>query len=104
MFLLTFAGTVLVAQIAAQRQRRRTRKQLWGNLGTEEGVDALLNTGWKVNGSKMEVYDKRGWGYRDDDSMLIGGWEQTEYVGAEITLTQDSVTTHETYTNSRLLR
>lgn len=99
-FLGTFIGTVLLTQIAAQRQRTRTRQQLWGNLGTEEGVDALLNTGWKVNGSKMEIYDKRGWGYRDDDSMLIGGCEQTEFVGAEITVTQDSVTTPETYKRS----
>lgn len=68
---------MLLTQIAAVRQRQRTTKQLWGNLGTEEGVNALLNTGWKVKGSKMEVYDKAGRGYSDDDSMLIGGFEQS---------------------------
>jgi hypothetical protein len=76
--------------MAAYRQRQRTTKQLWGNLGTEEGVDALLNTGWKVKGSKMEVYDKAGWGYRDDDSMLIGGVEQSTFADADVTVTQDS--------------
>jgi hypothetical protein len=77
----------LLTQIAAYRKRRRRRKELWGNLGTEEGVDELLKTGWKLKGSKMEVYNKAGLGYRDDDSMLIGGYEQCEFVGAEITVT-----------------
>jgi hypothetical protein len=86
-------------QVASYRHRRRAIKDLWGNLGTEEGVDALLNTGWKVKGSKMEVYDKRGWGYNDDDSMFLGGYEQ-RHVGAEITVTQEddsrTMTTPET--------
>lgn len=89
-FLGTFAGALLLTQMAAYMQRRRTKKELWGNLGSEEGVDALLTTGWKVKGSKMEVYDKEGWGYRDDDSIFMGGYEQSAYVGAEITVTHDS--------------
>lgn len=98
----TFCSTVLLTQIAAYRQRQRTRKEEWGNLGTEEGVDALLNTGWKVKGSRMEVFDKKGIGYRDDDSMLIGGYyEQGAYMGAEITVTQDSVATPESYSPHR---
>jgi len=89
----TLTGFILLSQTAAYRRRKITKKQIWGNLGTEEGVDALLNTGWKVKGSRMEVYDKKGQGYRDDDSMLIGGYyEQGAYVGAEITVTQDSMT------------
>lgn len=94
-FVGTLAGFILLSQMAAYRRRKITKKEIWGNLGTEEGVDALLNTGWKVKGSRMEVYDKKGLGYRDDDSMLIGGcYEQGAYVGAEITVTQDvSVTT-----------
>jgi hypothetical protein len=70
-----------------------TTRYVWGNLGTEQGVDALLSTGWKVRGSKMEVFNKETTGYRDDDSILIGGFEPTAYVGAEITVTQDSATT-----------
>jgi len=92
-FLGTVVGAILLTQSASYRRRRITRKQVWGNLGTEEGVDALLNTGWKVKGSRMEVYDKKGVGYHDDDSMLIGGYEQGAIVGAEITVTQESVTT-----------
>lgn len=84
----TLIGTLFLTQLAAQRQRRRTVKDLWGNLGTEEGVDALLNTGWKVQGCKMEVYDKKGWGYNDDDSVFLGGYEQ-RHVGAEITVTYE---------------
>lgn len=51
---------------------------IWGNIGTEQGVEALLSTGWKFKDSTvMEVYNKAGMGYRDDDSMLLGGYEQT---------------------------
>lgn len=40
----------------------------------------------------MEVYDKNGLGYRDDDSMLMGGYyDQNAYMGAEITVTHDSL-------------
>jgi len=99
LFIWTVVGTILVTQIAARRKRRRTAKEEWGNLATEEGVDELLKTGWKVKGSQMEVYEKHKLGYRDDDSMLIGGFEQQEMfdVGAEITLTHpSSETTPET--------
>lgn len=89
----------MLTQMAVYRQRRRATRDVWGNLGTEQGVDALLNTGWKVEGSKMEIYDKEGLGYRDDDSMLIGGYEQSAFMGAEITVTQDSKS-HTTPENS----
>jgi hypothetical protein len=92
------------------------KQTIWGNIGTEQGVEALLSTGWKVNNTIMEVYHKDGIGYRDDDSMLLGGYQQTlgisssettsvpsqqqlqqqqTYgIGAEITIPQDeSVTT-----------
>jgi hypothetical protein len=66
---------------------------MWGNLGTEEGVDELLGTGWKVKCSNMEIYDKTKLGYTDDDSILMGGFEQKhEVVGAEITVTQSTTT------------
>ena len=54
------------------------KQTIWGNIGTEQGVEALLSTGWKFKDSTlMEVYNKAGMGYRDDDSMLLGGYEQT---------------------------
>jgi hypothetical protein len=88
LFCGTVVATLLLTQVASQRKRRRVAKEMWGNLGTEEGVDELLRTGWKVKGSNMEVYDKAKLGYTDDDSILMGGFEQKhEVVGAEITVT-----------------
>lgn len=92
-FSVTIAVTLLVSQIAGHRYRQRMRKDLWGNLGTEKGVEELLTMGWRLRGSKdevLEIYDKEKWGYRDDDSMLIGGFEQKEVVGAEVTVTHPS--------------
>jgi hypothetical protein len=60
---------------------------------SSRGINELLKTGWKVQGTSndkkvLEIYDKSKWGYRENDSMLIGGFEQREaVVGAEITLT-----------------
>jgi hypothetical protein len=89
----TVVATLLLTQVASHRKRRRTAKEMWGNLGTEEGVDELLRTGWKVKGSNMEIYDKAKLGYTDDDSILMGGFEQKhEVVGAEITVTQSTTT------------
>lgn len=75
MFVFTLTGTLVLTQVA----NRRPRRELWGNLGTEEGVDALLQTAWKFSGDKMEVYDKARCGYRDDDSILIGGFHSSQY-------------------------
>ena len=88
MLLGTVVVTFCLVQLAGLRRRRMTRKEVWSNIATEEGVEELLRTGWKLRGSQMEVYDKKNAGYRDDDSMLIGGFEQCEIVGAEITVTQ----------------
>jgi hypothetical protein len=98
LFISTFVGTFCLMQVASYRHHRRAVKDLWGNLGSEEGVDALLNTGWKVRGCKMEVYDKRGYGYTDDDSIFLGGYEQR--LGAEITV---HTQTHETENDSRTI-
>jgi hypothetical protein len=78
-----------VTKLAAHRQRKRARKELWGNLGTEEGVDALLETTWKLRGDNLRIYNKAGWGYKDDDSMLMGGYHQT-CLGADSTSHTDS--------------
>ena len=80
LFLGTFICTCALAQLAAYRQRRLQDRQLWGNIATEQGVDELLRTGWKIRGSQMEIYDKAAMGYGDDNSLFIGGFEQTEMV------------------------
>jgi hypothetical protein len=83
-------SAICLAQLAGLRRRRRVQKELWGNLATEEGVDELLRTGWKVSGDKLEVYDKNKAGYQEGDSMLAGGFEQRVICGAEITVTANS--------------
>jgi len=90
LFVGTLFGTLVLTQLAAYRHRLITRKEYWGNIGTERGVNEILNLGWKVRGGNLEVYDKAGVGYRDDDSILIGGYEQKQVVGAEITVTLPS--------------
>lgn len=77
-FLATFSSLIVTSQIGAVRRKQRVRQQVWGNLASEEGVKELLNTGWILRDDRMEVYDKERVGYRDDDSMLIGGFEQRE--------------------------
>lgn len=72
----TVLSTAFLMTLASYHQKRLREQQLWGNLGTPEGVDELLKTGWKVKGARMEVYDKSKMGYEDNDSMLIGGYEQ----------------------------
>ena len=87
LFLLVSIPAVLLAHIGATRRRRRIRKQVWSNLASEEGIKDLLKTGWVLKGNRMEVYDKGRRGYKDNDSMLIGGFEQKEaLVGCEITV------------------
>jgi hypothetical protein len=86
LFVTACSSALLLAQLGAMRQRRRIRKQVWSNLASEEGVKELLNTGWILCDNRMEVYDKSKYGYKDDESMLIGGFEQKEaVVGTEIT-------------------
>ena len=77
-FVTVVSGLIIASYIGAVRRRQRIRKQVWGNLASEEGVKELLNTGWVLHKDRMEVYDKTRVGYRDDDSMLIGGFEQRE--------------------------
>ncbi|GAX18211.1 hypothetical protein FisN_25Hh195 [Fistulifera solaris] len=97
LLLTTVMGTFCLSQMARLRTAARSRKEDWGNLATEEGVDELLRTGWKVKGSLMEVYDRKNMGYRDDDSMLIGGYEQRVPVGSEIAVSRtQSETVQET--------
>ena len=88
LLLATLVSVVALRIMATRRQRAREHKHLWGNLASKEGVDALLNTAWVLDGSKMQIYDKTKMGYKDDDSIFLGGYEQREaVVGAEITVT-----------------
>ena len=95
-----FLGTMLVTcclmNVAAYRQKRLREKQLWGNLASEKGVDELLRTGWKIRGSRMEIYDKASLGYGDDGSLFIGGFEQTE-MAKELPQAPESETTPDTF-------
>jgi len=93
-FLSTCSGLIFTSQVGAIRRRRKVRHQVWGNLASEEGVKELLNTGWILRDDRMEVYDKARVGYRDDDSMLIGGFEQRE-PGPGTEIITPTLTTHE---------
>lgn len=93
LFIVTFGGVLLLMQIAAVRQRQLRKKEYWSNLNTLQGVEDVLQTGWKVKGNRMEVFEKKKVGYRDDDSMLIGGYEGAGVtVGTTITVTQSEAT------------
>lgn len=98
LFLFVTVSGLLVTQGAAIRRRTKLRKQVWSNLASEEGVKQLLSTGWAVKGDRMEVYDKSKVGYTDNDSMLIGGFEQkVALVGSEINIyAGDSIKTRGT--------
>jgi hypothetical protein len=125
-FTITLIGTMVLTQLASYRRRQLMKQTIWGNIGTEQGLEALLSTGWKFKDSTlMEVYNKTGMGYRDDDSMLLGGYEQTHTtavgggtssgdeggnisqpetlygIGGEITITQDGSLSTPEYPSDR---
>ena len=93
-FIGMVSGLVLASQIGALRRKMKIRQQVWGNLASEEGVKELLNTGWVLRDDRMEVFHKDRVGYRDDDSMLIGGFEQRE-PGPGTEIVTPTITTHE---------
>ena len=97
-FMGTFVGLIVASQIGAIRRRRKMRRQVWGNLASEEGVKELLNTGWVLRDDRMEVFDKARVGYRDNDSMLIGGYEQREPGPGTVIMTPTITTGEETST------
>ena len=95
LLLSTVAVVVVLHILGARRQREREQRQVWGNLATKEGLDEILNTAWVLDGTKMQIFDKTKMGYRDDDSIFLGGFEQKEtVVGAEITVTYPTTETH----------
>jgi hypothetical protein len=101
-----FTGTVLVTfvlmHLAAYRHRAMEKQERWGNLATVKGVEEVLQTGWTIRGTNMEIFDKSKLGYDDDHgSLLIGGCEQRVILGAEISVVkQGSEATPETHPNS----
>jgi hypothetical protein len=96
-FCFVVVGFALLSHVAALRQKKRQRKQVWGQVGTVEGVDELLRTGWHLQGNRMEIYDRTGIGYRDDDSLFQGGYEQKEaIIGAAFSMTQRGSETERT--------
>ena len=94
----TLCCATMLRCLGARQQRTRQQRAVWGNLASEEGINTLLGTAWALEGSKMQVYDKTQMGYRDDDSIFLGGFEQKEaVVGAEIiTETQPTTETPDT--------
>jgi hypothetical protein len=75
-FLSTLAITATLLYMSSNYEVWRIHQVLSGNLGTEEGVDALLENLPQVGEGRMKVYNKRSWGYNDDDSLFMGGYQQ----------------------------
>jgi len=91
LFLWTIVTVFLLTLTAAVRQRRRVVGQNWGNLVTEEGINELLSTGWVIrsgNQEVLEVFEKKGLGYLEDDSILLGGFEYKSTVITGTSMTQ----------------
>jgi hypothetical protein len=97
LFCATMSTFCIVSVVVNYKQRRRYNKEIWMNLGSEHGVEKLLRTGWKIEGQSdlgmVDSNDKAKWGYREEDSMLIGGFEQNVPLGTEITLSHPSTRT-----------
>jgi len=92
----TIASFVSLSVLSYFVSKRRTQQRLWGAALTHEGVDDLLQVGWRYNTQQqpqqqkqqqqqqqappqlfLQIYDKgHGPGYNDANSMLKGGVEQ----------------------------
>jgi hypothetical protein len=71
----TFWFVLLLSSMAAYRRKKQEEQERWGaKLGTDHDVSEMLKVGW--DGQKPVVTKKLG--YRDDDSIFMGGFEQTE--------------------------
>ena len=93
----TLVVTIVVMAISNEFGKRRAQNELWGNMLAFENAEedaSFLDVGWRFaiqdpdGGNKesdedriqnqrmvMELFDKEGLGYREGDSMLIGGYE-----------------------------
>jgi hypothetical protein len=74
MMSVTFMFVTMLSWTAVYRRKRQEEEEHWGvRLGTDRGVEEMLKIGW--DGQK--AYQKEMMGYRDNDSVFIGGFEQT---------------------------
>jgi len=74
-FSFTLVVVLLLMSTALRRRRKRDEQDNWGvKLGTEHDVSEMLNVGW--DGQK--IFEKAKIGYRDDDSIFLGGFEHTQ--------------------------
>ena len=93
----TIVFTIAVMAISNEFGKRRAQNELWGNMLAFENAEedtSFLDVGWRFavqdpDGANkesdehriqnqrivMELFDKEGLGYREGDSMLIGGYE-----------------------------
>ncbi|CAB9507906.1 expressed unknown protein [Seminavis robusta] len=81
----TIGCTLLWSLVAMVYRRRRFEQENWGaNVGTEHALQELLSVGWKLQDQHetgqeprqvLVIYDKteHAMGYRDEDSLLMGG-------------------------------
>jgi hypothetical protein len=96
-FSFIIVGFALLSKLASTRKKKRKKKETWTQLGTIEGVDELLRTGWKVRDNQVELYDRTGIGYRDDDSLFLGGCEQKDaIIGTTVSLAKPETVTSRT--------
>jgi len=84
LFTITTCLATLLLCSSIWMQRRVVHKQTWGAPAyTEEAINDMLQVGWryqKENSGQqlyLQVYDKSRVGYNDENSMLMGGVEQT---------------------------
>ena len=71
----TFLFLVILMSTATGRRKKQEEQEHWGiQLGTDHDVCQMLNVGWD---GKM-AFEKEKLGYRDDDSIFLGGYQQTE--------------------------
>lgn len=106
---LIFATTTFVAMLLAlcsiRSKMSATLQQRNQDRGThfltEEGVNDILQVGWKLQKPKdgpasqlfLQVYDKSKVGYHDDSSMLMGGVENAAVAGTIAALTEATAPT-----------
>ncbi|CAB9512302.1 expressed unknown protein [Seminavis robusta] len=86
--LTTLIAALVLTVVSNELAKRREREELWGNLlkAAQEDVE-YLDVGWRFqeeeekeeeddnNYMTMQVFDKKGVGYRDGSSILLGGYE-----------------------------
>jgi len=97
----TMFVVVSLSLIANCVNKKRNRQLLWGAVLTHDGVDDILQVGWRIHEQPpqeqspggltpeevqqqetqlyLHVYDKGGEGYNDENSLLKGGVEQAVF-------------------------